>query len=100
MATLEISFQRDANSRPVTFTSTYPNERNITPTIFNPEYKDELASEAPFISQKIWDAIDYKAQQHILTSSVTCVIEFPNGTRIVLPSDIINAKHNTSVLNS
>lgn len=100
MVTLKISFQRDANSQPVTFTSTYPNERNITPTIFNPEYKDELASEAPFISQKIWKDIDYYAHQQVLRSSVTCEIEFPNGTRIVLPSDIINAKHNTSVLNT
>lgn len=100
MVKLLISYKVDDNSQPVTFTSTYPNERNITPTIFNPKHEDELSSEIPFIAQKIWDAIDYYAQQHVLTCSVTCVMEFPNGTRIVLPSDIINAKHNTNLLNS
>ena len=93
MVTLEISFKRDVNSQSETFRAEYPS-KNSTPTIFNSGH------EIPFIAQEIWKAIDVYAQQHVLTSSVTCVMEFPNGTRIVLSDDIINAKHNTSVLNS
>jgi hypothetical protein len=99
MVTLEISFKRDVNSQSETFRAEYPS-KNITPTIFNSGHENELASEIPFIAQEIWKVIDVYAQQHVLTSSVTCVMEFPNGTRIVLSDDIINAKHNTSVLNS
>lgn len=101
MVTLWISYQLDANSQLVTFPSTYPNERNITPAIFNPGNEIELASEAPFIAQYIWKSINYKAnRQPVLKSSVSCDIDFGNGILISLPAEIINAKHNTSALNS
>ena len=99
MVTLHISFRRNENSQPETISSEYPNI-NITPVLFSPGHEVELSSEAPFIAQKIWDDIDCYVQEHVLASSVTCVIEFPNGRRILLPTDIINAKHDTSALNS
>ncbi len=101
MVTLWISYQLDANSQLVTFSSTYPNERNITPAIFNPGNEIELASEAPFIAQYIWKSINCKAnRQPVLKSSVSCNIDFGNGILITLPTKIINAEHNTTVLNS
>lgn len=99
MVTLHISFRRDVNSQPETISSEYPNI-NITPVLFSPGHEVELSSETPFIAQKIWDDIDYYAQEHVLASSVTCVMEFPDGTSIVLPADMINEKHNTTVQNS
>ena len=100
MVKFEISFQRNANSQLETIISTYPNE-NISPTIFSPGHEQELSTESPFIAERIWgDINNYVHQQHIITSSVTCVMEFCNGTRINLPTEIINAKHNTSTLNS
>lgn len=101
MVTLKISYQLDANSQPETFLSTYPNERNITPAIFNPGNEIELASEASFIAQYIWKDINYKTNSRpVLKSSVSCDIDFGNGILVSLPAEIINAKHNTSVLNS
>ena len=101
MVTLWISYQLDANSQLDTFPSTYPNERNITPAIFNPGNEIELASEAPFIAQHIWKDINYKTnRQPVLRSSVSCDMDFGNGIIIHLPVEIINANHNASVLNS
>ena len=97
---LNISYQLDANLEPITFTSTYPNMRGITPVIFSKGHENELAAEAPFIATAIWKDIDTCTQHHhVMKNSVKCVMEFENGTKIDLTPEVINAKHNTDVLN-
>lgn len=98
---LNISYQLDANLEPITFTSTYPNMRGITPVIFSTGHENELAAEAPFIATAIWKDIDKEIEHRkVLRNSVACDMEFANGQKISLTPNIINAKHNTEVLNS
>ena len=101
MIKLRISYQLNANSERKEFVSSYPNEHGITSVIFGKGHENELAAEAPFIATAIWKDIDTWTQHHqVMRNSVECAMEFSNGKKFDLSTDVINAKHNTEVLNS